>query len=386
MDKPATPPPGIDPRRIVTATGAVVSKPDLRPGDTVLVWSHPVRPATRTTGQHIGPPPPGTTDASPDPCRIDASVTEAVVVRAFAHWHTAAANRGIHIGCPVVRHPDPSSPLDETLDVAMTRQDLINALALTHIDIEAEHPIGLDQHACPMTDEQQERHGDQTLKMAYRLAATPAPADPEHIGAAAELALTNALMGWRQIGQPVHITTLRRIARQTGTVPDPAITRSLQHEAGDLIDITAGHHPHTGAPGHAVARYHTSRTPARIIEISAAWLHQIRQRDHFPGIQIHDHGHTVMMAMTGPDLETAANLAALDASISDTHNPPDPEADNPHLTRRQRRAITAYNDLKRQQTRNAAPETAAACLDYTTATTAITTTATQNKTPIDLSL
>lgn len=48
----------------------------------------------------------------------------------------------------------------------MTRQDLINTLALTHVDIEAGHPIGLDHDTYPMTGEQEEHHSDQTLKMS----------------------------------------------------------------------------------------------------------------------------------------------------------------------------------------------------------------------------
>ena len=124
----------------------------------------------------------------------------------------------------------------------MTRQDLINALALTHIDIEAGHPIGLDHDTYPMTDQQEELHSGQTLKMSYRLATTPAPADTEALGITAELALPNALMGWRQAGQPVHISALRRIARQTAIFPDPANIAELKLRAGDLVAVTAGHH------------------------------------------------------------------------------------------------------------------------------------------------
>ncbi|WP_419923987.1 hypothetical protein [Candidatus Poriferisocius sp.] len=387
MDQHTAPAPEFDCRRIVTATGEVVSKPDLRPGDAVLVWSYPDHRGSRTTGKHIGPSPIGTAHPSPEPDRMEAAITEAVVVRVFTGWLAAAASRGVRLGCPVA-HPVSQTPqIDGTIDVAMTRQDLINALALTHIDIEAGHPIGLDHDTCPMTDEQEEHHSGQTLKMSYRLATTPAPADTQALGITAELALPNALVGWRQAGQPVHISALRRIARQTAIFPGPANTAELKLRAGDLVAVTSGHHPHTGAAGHAVARNPTSRTPARIVEVSASWHRHIQQRDIFPGIQIADRGHTAMMAMTGPDIDAAIDLAALDASICDADNPPtlDPDT-NPLYSRRQRAAIASYNELKRQEAAISNPETAAACLDYTTTADTLTETAAHRGTPIDLGL
>lgn len=59
-------------------------------------------------------------------------------------------------------------------------------------------------------------------------------------------------MGWRQIGQTVHLSALRRIARQNTKFPDPANTAHLKLRAGDIVAVTAGHHPHTGAIGGSV--------------------------------------------------------------------------------------------------------------------------------------
>ena len=150
-------------------------------------------------------------------------------------------------------------------------------------------------------------------------------------------------MSWRQAGQPIHISALRRITRQTAIFSDPANTAELKLQASDLVAVTAGHHPHTGATGHAVAR----RTPVRIVEVSASWHRHIQQRDIFPGVQITDRAHTAMMAMTG---------TALDVSTYDADNLPtlDPDT-NPLYSRRQRAAIASYSELKRQKAAIANP-------------------------------
>ena len=392
MQTPATQQPAPDrPENpnIVTATGGVVAQQDLRPGDTVLIWAYPDgdSPTSQRTWNPISPPRPGTTRSHPLPRHWDPQVTEAVIVRSFAHWHRVAAARGLQIGWPIEHRGDPSSPLLGTVDLAMTRQDLINALALTHIDIEADHPIGLDHNTNPIDDQQEDHHRDQTLTMAYRLARTPAPTHGANLGWNLENALPNALMGWRQIGKPVHLSTLRRIAHQEYSVPEAAYTIPLKLRSGDRVAVTAGHHPHTGSHGHAVARNKTSDTPATVVELSDRWHRQIQTRDIFPGILLASADRTALVAMTGPDIDRALDLAAFDAHIFDPHNPPNTDPDNnPHLSRNQRRAIAAYNNLKRQKTAHQTPQTAADHLDYTATANTLTKTAANHGTPIDLGL
>ena len=102
----------------------------------MLIWSYPDPdcPDNHRTWKPVGPPPIGTTMAHPRPPHRDSMIHRS---SDRARLRPLAPRRHQPRPVPRLAHRAPrrpASPLSQTVDLAMTRQDLVNALALTHIE------------------------------------------------------------------------------------------------------------------------------------------------------------------------------------------------------------------------------------------------------------
>ncbi|MCY3786953.1 MAG: hypothetical protein OXG47_09560, partial [bacterium] len=251
----------------LTPTGAVATAETLRTGDTVLVWTHANPEAPDRTWGAVAP----SNSNWPAPAnREDFDVEEAVICRLDQQWHTTSARRGITLGIAVSTRPHygdgPPPWPDGTVDVAMPRADIVDGLSLACIDIEHGAPFNLDTGQWPLDDQQLEHLNAAARLAAQHLIASPWPPIAAALDNTARQYLPEKLRLWRNKGMPLHIRTLRRIAKEHGIAPHPDNTaiHDLQHllRAGDQLDCYTRADPVAGLPAHASGIGADSRYPA----------------------------------------------------------------------------------------------------------------------------
>lgn len=307
---------------LLTPTGAVVTKEMLRTGDTVLVWVHNNPEAPRRTWGAVAPP----KSRWPSPVHRDGfQVEEAVICRLDQQWHAASARRGITLGAVVSSRPHhgdgaPAWP-DGTVDVAMPRADLADGLTLACIDIEHGAPFNLDTDEWSLTDEQL-KHFNNAARLAGRhLSSVPWPPEADALGDQRSQSLPEKLRLWRDKGVPLHIRTLRRLAKDHGTAPHPEDTAvcDLLHllRAGDQLDCYARTSIATGLPAHASGIGADSSYPAYVAEIDSQWWYSAFNRGAAVGTHLATTDNaTVLAAMTDDDYQACIALAQNDQELT----------------------------------------------------------------------
>ena len=304
-------------RSVATPSGLIASTEDLRVGDEILVWTHTNPEAPRRTWGPVE------LDSRRYPVSIDLddyTAQQAVICRIDELWHKSAAKRGIHLGTFVNSRPHngtgPPPWPDGTVDIAMPRDDLADALTLALIDTERGTPFNLDPADMALDDNQLEHLTAAANQTARHLAHTPWPPKAAELGPAIERHLPATLRRWRNAGNPIHIKTLRRLARELDAVPHPDniashdLKSSLR--AGDRLDVYITSKHDTGLPAHAAGIGQHSRYPGHVAELGAEWWYDAYRRGHAAGTHLADtDGNTVLVAMTADDFE---------ASIAAAHN------------------------------------------------------------------
>ena len=333
----------------LTPTGAVVTAETLRTGDTVLVWTHANPEAPKRTWGAVAP---SNSNWSAPAHREDFQVAEAVIYRLDQQWHTTSARRGITLGTVVSARPHygdgPPAWPDGTVDVAMPRADVVDGLTLACIDIEHGAPFNLDTDEWPLDDQQLKHFNDAARLTGRHLASDPWPPSADALDNSAHQYLPEKLRLWRDKGVPLHIRTLRRLAREHGTAPHPDETaiHDLQHllRAGDQLDCYTRADPATGLPAHAAGVGADSSYPAHIAEIDSQWWYSAYNRGATVGTHLAcTDNSTVLAVMTHDDFHAAIEQAR------GTQQRPGPEHDN---------APAAFFALERQydEIRGIAPQ------------------------------
>ncbi len=333
----------------LTPTGTVATPDTLRTGDTVLVWTHANPEAPKRTWGTVAP----SNSNWPAPAnRTEFKVEEAVICRLDQQWHTTSARRGITLGTVVTARPrygdGPPAWPDGTFDVAIPRADLVDGLSLACIDIEHGAPFNLDTDEWPLDDQQLKHFNAAARLAAQHLIESPWPPIAPELDNTARQYLPEKLRLWRNKGMPLHIRTLRRLAKEHGTAPHPdeIAIHDLQHmlRAGDQLDCYTRADPATGLPAHASGVGANSRYPAHVAEIDSQWWYSAYNRGATVGTHLAcTDNNTVLAAMTHDDFHAAIEQAR------GSRQPPGPERDN---------ACAAFFALERQydEIRGIAPQ------------------------------
>ena len=363
-------------RSVATPSGLVVSTGDLRVGDEILVWTHTNPEAPRRTWGPVE------LDSRRYPVSIDLddyTAQQAVICRIDGLWHKTAAKRGINLGAFVNSRPHngtgPPPWPDGTVDVAMPRDDLADALTLALIDNERGSPFNLDPDDMALDDNQLEHLTAAANQTARHLAHTPWPPKAAELGPAIERHLPATLRRWRNTGHPIHIKTLRRLARELDAVPHPDHIASHDLKsalrAGDRLDVYITSKHDTGLPAHAAGIGQDGRYPGHVAELGAEWWYDAYRRGHAVGTHLADtDNHTVLAAMTADDFEASIAAARND------HKPQGPARDL---------AVSALASLQRQYD-DVRAQSASTDEDHTAAHTADNNHANQPKASIDIGL
>lgn len=210
----------------ITPTGTVVTVETLSVGDTVLVWSHASPDAPKPTW---GPVSPYNTRWPAPARREEYKVEEAVICRFDRQWHTTAARRDITLGTIVSTRPHnrarppiwatgDRSPVwpDRTVDVAMSRADLLNGHSLSFIDIDNGAPSGLDGDGGKLDGEQLKHFANAARNASHHIASVEWPPSADALCDQPGQYLPEKLVLWRSKGVPLHVRTLRRLAELHG--------------------------------------------------------------------------------------------------------------------------------------------------------------------------
>ena len=339
----------------ITPTGAVVTAETISAGDTVLVWSHASPDAPKPTW---GPVAPYNTRWPAPARRAEYKAEEAVVCRFDRQWHATAARRGITLGTIVSTRPQdrgrppiwaagdrPPVWPDGTVDVAMSRSDLLNGHSLAFIDIDNGAPRGLGGD---FAGEQLKHFGDAARNAGYHISSVAWPPSADALPDQPGQYLPEKLVLWRSKGVPLHIRTLRRLAELHGTAPHPDNTaihdlhRMLR--AGDQLDCHTRADTANGQPAHASGIGANSRHPAYVAEIDSEWWHSAYDRGAAFGVHLATTDKaTALVAMTADDFESSMGQARKDLAL------PGPQRAN---------AIAAFDALEFQydDIRNIAPQ------------------------------
>ena len=331
-------------QQFLTPTGAVATADTLRTGDTVLVWTHANPEAPKRTWGAVAPS--NSRWPAPDH-RDDFKVEEAVICRLDQQWHTTSARRGITLGTTVSSRPhfgdgSPAWP-DGTVDVAVPRADLADGLTLACIDIEHGAPFNLDTDEWTLTDQQLKHFNDAARLTGRHLAAIPWPPSADTVADQPCQYLPEKLALWRDKGAPLHIRTLRRLAKDHGTAPHPDNTAvgDLLHllRPGDQLDCYTRTSIATGLPAHASGIGADSSYPAYVAEIDSQWWYSAFNRGASVGTHLATTDNaTVLAAMTDDDYQTSIDQAR------DDHKLNGPQCDE--ATRALAALQHQYNDIR----------------------------------------
>lgn len=320
----------IDLQPFIAPTGAAATSESLSVGDTVLVWSHASPDAPKPTW---GPVSPYNTKWPAPARREEYKVEEAVVCRFDRQWHTTAARRGITLGTIVSTrsHNSDRPPIwaagnrppvwpDGTVDVAMSRADLLNGHSLAFIDIKNGAPSDLDGNGGNLTGEQLKHFANAARNAGYHIASVEWPPSADALPDQPGQYLPEKLVLWRDKGVPLHIRTLRRLAELHGTAPHPDNTaiRDLYCMlwAGDQIDCHTRTDAANGQPAHATGIGANSCHPAHVAEIDSQWWHRAYDRGAAYGTHLATTDKaTVLIAMTHDDFESSMDQARKDYAL-----------------------------------------------------------------------
>ncbi|WP_419847539.1 hypothetical protein [Candidatus Poriferisocius sp.] len=125
---------------------------------------------------------------------------------------------------------------------------------------------------------------------------------------------------WRAKGVPLHIRTLRRLAKDHGTVPHPDeiavgdLLRLLR--PGDQLDCYTRTSIAAGLPAHASGVGANSSYSAHVAEIDSQWWYSAFNRGAAVGTHLAvTENDTVLAAMTDDDFEFSMDQACLDFAL-----------------------------------------------------------------------